>query len=275
MPNDDHLSPVGESWPSQTGNQLFQLAATLGIAHTQGQPACLPDDWDYREFFSIPAELFGTCGGTPATDYAGHIDERARAYLQDWNLFVDIMPTLRHYLQPSNRALEVLSHQEEFAALPRPILSVHVRRGDNVPGADPGHPVGKEQYHPLPPLKYYMAAMECVRRERGEWASVAVFGDDPEWNRKHIPAEYHHAGIVRAKEHLPEYHTDPAYDWIDWFMQASCEMHVCSNSTFGIMAAIIAAGGAVVPWPIFGPALDYIDASLMIPDAWKRLEYSC
>lgn len=255
------------------GNQLYQVAATLGIGHRYGQPVCLPDDWDYREYFSIPYPLFGTCGGTPAEHYAQNIDERAKVYLQDWNLFADIMPTIREYLAPSDRALTTLKIYDEFNALPRPILSVHVRRGDNVPGADPGHPIGKEQYHPLPPLQYYMAAMEQIRRDRGEWASVAVFGDDPEWNRKHIPAEYHHVGAVRAKEHLPEYQTETAWDWIDWFMQASCEMHVCSNSTFGIFAALVAGDDAVVPSPFFGPALDYIDSSLMIPPSWKRVPY--
>lgn len=255
------------------GNQFFQLAATLGIAHTQGLPACLPDAWDYREWFSIPAELYGTCGGTPATHYAEHIDERARSYLQDWNLFADIMPTLREYLAPSRVARETLAQYEEYRALERPVLAVHVRRGDNVPGADPGHPVDKHLWHPCPPLSYYMAAIEQMRRDRGAWGSMAVFGDDPKWNRAHIPAEYHHAGVVRAKEHLPEYHTEKALDWIDWFLLAEADEFVLSNSTFGVFAALIAGGPAIVPSPFFGPVLDYIDTSLLHPSTWKQVPY--
>lgn len=255
------------------GNQLYQLAATIGIGRVVGQPVCLPDDWDYREHFSVPAEFFGNCGGTPATDYAGHIDERARAYLQDLGFFSAILPELREYLAPSRLARETLAQYEEYHALKRPVLAVHVRRGDNVPGADPGHPVNKHLWHPCPPLSYYMAAIEQMRQDRGAWGSLAVFGDDPEWNKRCIPADYYDVGIVRAKEHLPEYHTEPALDWISWFLLSEADEFVLSNSTFGIFAAIIAGGPAIVPTPFFGPELDYVDSSLLHPPSWKKVPY--
>lgn len=255
------------------GNQLYELAATLGIADTYGQPVCLPDGWDYREWFSIPAELFGRCGGTPAEHFAKHIDERARVYLQDYNLFAHIMPTLRKYLAPSRMAREIIAEYTDFWALPHPVLAVHVRRGDNVPGADPGHKVGKDKWIPCPPLSYYNQAIARAYTMHADIpASVAVFGDDPNWNIANIPGDYHHVGTPRAKEHLPEYNSEQALDWIDWFLIAACEWHICSNSTYGIFAALIANDEpAVVPSPIFGPKLDYINTDLLFPPTWKKV----
>lgn len=256
------------------GNQLYELAATLGIGNLYGQPVCLPDEWDYREWFSIPAELFGRCGGTPADHFAKHIDERARVYLQDYNLFADIMPTLRRYLAPSRIAREIIDDScAAFLELPRPLLAVHIRRGDNVSGQDPGHPVDKHLWHPCPPLEYYERAIDLFD---GQYAAIATFGDEPEWNREHIKADYHHAGVPRAKEHLPEYRTEPAVDWLDWMLLAHhADFHVLSNSTFGIFAGLIAddAITPVVPWPIYGPKLDFIQAELLFPDNWRRLTY--
>lgn len=254
------------------GNQLYELAATLGITHARGEDACLPEDWDYRPWFSVPDQLFGrNCTGTPASDLVPHLDPRARDYLQDYRLFADIMPTLREYLSPSPVAQAVLAEHDEFWDLPRPVLAVHVRRGDNVPGADPGHPVGKHLFHPCPPLAYYMLAIEVARQTYGEAGTVAVFSDDPDWCEQHIPADYYQHGVVRAKEHLPQYHTEPALDWIDWFLLASCSAFVLSNSTFGWMAAMIAGGPAIVPTPIYGPALDFLDESILFPSTWTRL----
>lgn len=254
------------------GNQLYQVASTIGLGHRWEQPVCLDDDWDYREYFSIPAELFGRCGGTPASELATSLDERARVYLQDWNLFADIMPTIRKYLAPSMWALEMLETYDEFNALPRPIMSVHVRRGDNV--IDPAVPE-KWRYHICPPVEYYVRAMAHVTTLQGTPASIAVFSDDIIWCEQNISADYYHHGRPRAKEHEPEYLSEPAWDWVDWHMLASTELHVCSNSTFGIFAALVAGADSVVPWPFYGPELDYVDATLLIPPTWERMEYPC
>lgn len=253
------------------GNQLYQAAATIGLADLYGEGVGLPNDWSYREWFSIPDEMYGECDGVESSQLVHHIDPRAAIYLQDWNLFSHMLPRIQEYFSPSGRGRVEVAQFTEFAALKRPILSVHVRRGDNVPGQDPDT-VNKHLYHPCPPLEYYLGAI----KQFGDLPkSVAVFSDDIEWCEQNLEADYFHHGIARPKEHKPEYLTAPVRDQVDWFMQASCDYHVCSNSTYGIFAAIVANNEVppVISWPVFGPYLDYIDASLLFPDNWRRLEY--
>lgn len=247
------------------GNQLYQLAGTIGLARAYFEEPCLPP-WDYAPFFSVPPQFFGSCiEGVDARELVPHIDERARVYLQDIGLFTDVMDQIRDYLAPSELAVEVCDRIIDFQTLERPVLGVHVRRGDNVPGQDPATP-DKARYHGCPGADYYRRAVEAMRPA----GSVAVFSDDPEWCRAHLEADYFHLGVPRPKEHTPGW-TDPPLDWIDWHLLASCDAFVLSNSSFGIFAALMAGGPATVSWPLFGPALDYIDASLMVPAHWERL----
>lgn len=259
------------------GNALYQLAATAGIASRMGVEPRFNADWLHRPYFSVPDDLFvddwdhDHCIPAHHTHLAQHIDERCRIYLQDYNLFADILPTLRTWFAPSAKAQAILDAEPqvaEFGLLAGPILSVHVRRGDNAPGGDPGTP-DKHLYHPMPSLDYYL---EAIRQNPGA-ASMAVFSDDPDWCVEHIPgADLYFRGVTRPKEHESDYLTAPVLDWIDWQLQTRCHRHVCSNSTFGIMAAIIAADHrANVPWPIYGPRLKHIDASLLFPDTWRAI----
>lgn len=268
MPRDGHLLPVGEGRPSQTiGNQLYQFAATLGLAASRGEDACLPS-WDYAPFFSLPPELFDSCeGATEADTLVPWIDPRAACYLQDHSLFADIMPMIRAYLAPSLRAQDEINACHDFWALRRPVLACHVRRGDNAPGADPATPE-KWRFHGCPDADYYRRAIDLLRDDA---ASIALFSDDPEWASANIDADYVHFGTPRPKEDQPGYADEPR-DWLDWHLLAACDGgHVCSNSTYGVFAALVAGGPAIVPTPFFGPELSYIDASRLHPSDWVRL----
>ena len=41
------------------GNQLFGIAATIGLSLRHGYTPRFPADWKYRDVFNIPAEWFG------------------------------------------------------------------------------------------------------------------------------------------------------------------------------------------------------------------------
>lgn len=268
----DRLGLVG-----RLGNALYQLASTAGIAAARGVEPRFNANWIHRPYFSVPDALFTDDfgGGLRAeeTPNVRHIDPRHRIYLQDHNLFADILPTLREWLAPSDLAQSIMEVDVDplFDAFLGPVLSVHVRRGDNAPGGDPGTP-DKHLYHPMPSLSYYQAAAQAMAEH--EPVTIAAFSDDPDWVERMLPfADYVHRGVVRPKEHEPDYLTAPVLDWIDWQLQVRCDLHICSNSTFGIMAALIADDDVppIVPWPIFGPKLRYIDASLLFPRTWRRM----
>lgn len=249
------------------GNQLWQIAATLGIAETRGEEAGFPS-WDYMPYFSIPDRFFNNLPGTDVRTLVPHMTPNAATYLQDYSLFAPIARQIQLWFMPSMLARESIESCRDFHLLRKPVLSVHVRRGDNVPGADPGVE-DKHLYHPLPPLHYYQRAIAMCHGYR----SIAVFSDDPYWCMDNLEADYFHLGQPRVKEHLPEYANEPFNDWLDLFLMAQCNGgHVVANSTYGWWGAFLSGDPSpIVPKPWFGPRVDS-NADLMFPKGWRLLE---
>ena len=222
------LSQVG-----RLGNQMWEIASTIGIARKAGQQPAFPK-WDYQPFFSLPEEFFvDEPHGRHATEFVRYMDPRARAYLQDYNLFKDVEDEIKGYFQPSTKAKRILNKiwKEQFAPVvgDKKVLSIHVRRGDNVT-----HPEG---YHPLRSMDYYRGALEEI--ELSVCAKV-VFSDDPEWCRENLPKAFgfeldlYYEGVARPREYVDRvsYETAPVLDWVDLQLMARCDYHFISNSTY-------------------------------------------
>lgn len=259
------------------GNQLWQIASTVGIAQTLGQSVALPD-WDYRPYFRVPDEFFPDNlirnDGRPTiqafnTPLVKHMDPRCREYLQDLGLWEAIAPQVWSWFQPSELALSRIRSCATFVELPRPILSVHVRRGDNAKAPN--------NCHPLRPWSYYEQSIEKLD---GQFESILVTSDDVEWCRtafRDYEVKYEIAFSVaapRKKEHERGYRTEPFSDWLDLQVMSMCDLHVLSNSTFAWWGAFLSHDPSpIYPWPFMGADLDYIDCSLMFPDTWRRIDH--
>lgn len=259
------------SQTGRLGNQLWEIASTIGIAHAHGEEPRFPT-WDYQQYFSIPGEFFVPAGdlvGRPATDFVPHMDPRAKAYLQDFNLFSDIADTILEYFQPSTEALNVLEEEwdKHFATLEEPLVSVHVRRGDNVT-----HPSG---YHPLRSLDYYRRALELRP------GTVVCFSDDPAWCREHLAEAVGRdiavffEGVARPREYADRaaYENAPVLDWIDLQLMSACDHHVLSNSTYAWWGAFLSGQtDPIYPSNWFGWRVrDWTDSALMFPPTWQQV----
>lgn len=261
--------PMLGHW-GRLGNQLWQIASTVGLARRLGMTPVFPEDWAYRRWFSLPDEMFGDSGSADvyADVAASKISPANPAYLQDFGLWRDSYDEVRALLMPSVDAQDyALALYTEFFRLERPVLSVHVRRGDNV--IDPGIP-DKWRYHPLRPTSYYSQAMDLAREG---CKSVAIFSDDPTWCEVQLEADWYQRGIPRPKENEPGYDLPPM-DWVDLVLMTHCDRHVLSNSTFGWWGAMLSADPEpIYPWPWYGEALANEPAHLMFPRSWRRLEH--
>lgn len=253
------------------GNALFELAATAGIADRLGVEPRFNANWIHRPYFSVPDRFFTDdltgCVRAWSMPAADHIDARARQYLQDVNLFIHMMPTIREWLTPSPLAQEILADQAvEFEQLQGPVGGVHVRRGDNI--KDPGVP-NKADYHRTPPIEFYLGGIQLLSAHGA--ASIAAFTDDPEWCREHLPVDYVHEGVPRPKEHEADYLTAPVLDWVDLQLLTRCDAHIVSGSTFGVWGALLGRGRVWHATEVYGPRLDYIDSDLLFPSDWSTL----
>lgn len=241
----------------RTGNQMWQVASTVGMARKLGMDPLFPPTWAYRSVFSVPDEMFGTEKGPISSDLATELDPSERPYLQHRSLWADVEEEVLALFQPSEYARGLIDACT-FQQLERPVLSVHVRRGDLVQANNPTPNV--HLYHPLRPAKYYTEAMaELLPRVK----SVAVFGEDPEWNRANIPGDWY-------SDHPPD---DPAIDWLDLFLISLCERHVLSNSTYGVWGAYLSGDQeAIYPENWYGPLVSADNHAMVLP-GWR--EFPC
>jgi hypothetical protein len=243
------------------GNQLWQIASTIGLARRYGMDPLFPPTWSYRQFFSIPDELFGTEPGTESYTLhdVSHL-KGAAIYLQDLSLFDEDTAEIEKMLAP---------RRIEWDMLKESTLCIHVRRGDNLVQAP---------FYPLPTLDYYLRSVKDHPDH-----DVLIFGDDHPWNRdvlvphaQAVTARPVHAiqGVPRPKEHEPNYMSAPILDWRDLFLAARCDAFCLSNSTLGWWMAYLSRSDDVVyPDPWYGPAqkeaTGFDDHRLMMPELWR------
>jgi len=239
--------PLGQH--GRLGNQLFQIAGTIGIAASLNGEALFPKRWEYRRYFSLGEEFYAGRITIARCDQswprATSIDEAARVFLQDLSLWSACRETIHRFLQPSDLAQEVASRRySDLLALPSK-TAVHVRRGDYLTDGS----------HRPCPLGYYEHAAERIQAEAPSTQFV-VFSDDIAWCRRHLA--------------LP----DPHYvagnpDWLDMTLMSHCEHHICANSTFSWWGAFLSANPSpIVPW------LTGVQWPLRMsqPQGWREIE---
>jgi hypothetical protein len=192
------------------GNQLWQIASTIGIAASQGVRAGFPY-WRYADYFSVPATYFPDLASVEG-------DDLGPRYLQSVANFASVEPLIRSIFAPSAGTRARLAHRHHrLLSLPHK-TAVHVRRGDY---AD--HP---ELYVQLDE-DYYHRAMERAD------PPYLIFSDDPAWCRPRFPDD------CLIVEHNRDYE--------DLFLMASCDTVITANSSFSWWGAWLSTGRRIYP----------------------------
>lgn len=211
------------------GNQLWQIAATIGMAHQLGDVAGFPY-WRYRPYFSVPDFLF-----------PDHIDDQARdlgiVHPQNRRRLVGVEDVVRRYFAPGPEVWSRLSTRfADLLALPQK-TSVHVRRGDYVTFGG---------YFTILDAEYYAQAMSIME------GPYLVFSDDVDWCRRHL------GGDCAFMEHNMDYE--------DLFLMAACDRHIASNSSFSWWGSWLSGAPTVYPRQ-WGDAFEVVDHDVLPDDA--------
>lgn len=231
------------------GNQLWQIAGTMGLAHHEGDisQAWFPE-WQYAPFFSIPADHFPKTIPTSAKD-------SGKDFLQDLSLFSSCTDYVRSALQSSQLALNAASallapHVKESHR-----TAVHVRRGDYVR-------IG--YWFPLCPVHYYTMAMNEISDEHPN-TQFFIFSDDPQW------CEIQFGDMKNAILVSQVGNNSIEREIAEFTLMRSCDAFIISNSTFSWWAAYLSESGTVIsPDRWYNEGLSHLDHSVFTPPHWRQ-----
>lgn len=230
------------------GNQLFQIAATLGCAFDHDDVSRFPRT-EYSAFLSLPKEVwtYKGCSGPlysePCFSYRpipyALSDARTQClklhgYFQSEKYFGRHGDLIRTLLTPGGVDVAVEDS-----------VSVHVRRQDYLRLQD---------YHPTCGLDYYHRAFGQTGGRK-----LIIYSDDPDWCSKNFQGLASVAPRASAEEHFRA--------------MLRSRHHVIANSSFSWWSAWLAerAGSIVVaPRRWFGPKGPQ-DAGDLIPSRWQRI----
>ena len=206
------FSQLGTLPWGRLGNQLFCVAATIGIAHRNNQSFVFPP-WSYDNYFANPlptgsipaAQLYQQPGYayTPVDLPVGNWD--LRGSFQSERFFIEAASLVRHYFTPSADITAYIS-EKYGPLLSGDTCSLHVRRGDYV---------RQRAAFPPQPVAYYQHAIHQFPSA----TRFLVFSDDLAWCRRQFTGD--RFTFIEGEK-----------DLIDLFLMSRCRHHILSNSSF-------------------------------------------
>jgi hypothetical protein len=221
----------------QMGNQLWEIASTIGEARRHGDVAGFPD-WRYRPYFNVPDDLFPDLSDPARRE----THDLGWDYLQDRRYLEGVEDEVREYFRPRPEVWTRLATRfAELLALEHK-TSLHVRRGDYL--VHPGIFIS------LTPDYYH----EAMSQTEGPYL---VFSDDLEWCRQHL------RGDCIFMEHNRNFE--------DLFLLSACDEHIIANSTFSWWGAWLSGRPTVCPSQWWVPSYPLSPAPLLEP-SWTFVD---
>jgi hypothetical protein len=229
------------------GNQMFQVASTIGIARKYGRGFCFPkwvnydqqvrfnisDDYQIAEHFEHQLPLWDGRQYPEHFMHWGYSDlfvpdnVDLTGHMQSEKYFRHCEDVIRHYFQ-----FKKPTDKHDYTA-------VHVRMGDY--GSD---------YHPICTQEYYRQAVEKVG------GKIILFSDEPQKAMQYLDGIRIHS--VDTNKTIDALHA-----------MSMCNRHIIANSTFSWWGAWLAKSECIVaPKQWFGPAASHLETKDIYPESW-------
>ena len=217
------ISIEGLGKNGRLGNQLFQVASTIGIANkNQAKPVfeswyCTYTNKDISSFFKnkleyrkqiIPSWRYIENGfNFNRIPYRNNMS--IKGYFQTEKYFSECKDLIYHYFEPSDVLKDkVVGDYKKLRLEGKKTSSVHIRRGDYI-----GNHV-----HEVCDLNYYNNAISYMKNHF-QVEKFLIFSDDIEWCKNNFKG--------------PEfYFSENEIDIEDLFLMTLCDNHIISNSSF-------------------------------------------
>lgn len=193
------------------GNQLFQIASTLGIAEANGAQPSFPQ-WKYEKYFEDPLPHHNN--GLHKYEEKQYHYERVtidrdtdlHGYFQSYKYF-----PLNYKPKFSN---EIRTQWKTHECFSKETIAIHIRRGDYV---------GHELYYQLL-ITWYISALLTIPNWKD--CNILLFSDDLEYCKVHF-------------ECLPNAYFIKGYEIDHLCLMSMCDHHIIGNSTYGWWGAYL------------------------------------
>lgn len=228
------------------GNQMFQIASTIGIATRHGYEFGFPawknydakerfntkEDIDVQQYFKNPLPLCAKKDRVHFVDWGYHrlnLEDNISlaGHLQSEKYFLHCKDLVRHYFE-----LKDSDWENNY------FCTIHVRLGDY-----------DDNYHPRLGLEYYVPAMEMTLSRYSGMKQIdhfVVFSDEPKRAREmfkdfknviiypEAPTMYHFARMQKFKHHIIGNSTFSW--WAAWLSNCPPQNVIAPRNWFGKVA---------------------------------------
>jgi hypothetical protein len=255
------------------GNQMFQFASTLGIAHKLGLDARFPIENCFRLQGSGPfdpklgrnmlvkCDLLDCFEIDPIYFIPEHHISFENVYnesifgynsesesIKDGTVLYGYFQTEKYFLDIREHILSQFKFKEEFEKPAsaymglikgegeQQIVSIHIRRGDYVMFPD---------HHPTCSKEYYQKSIEKIR-EHVPQCKFLVFSDDVDWCRN----EFNGEEFIICDLNSP---------YVELCLMSLCDHHIIANSSFSWWGSWLNRSNSkktIAPSKWFGPAIN-------------------
>ena len=228
------FSNLGKKGFGRLGNQLFQIASTMGIAEKNNTTAIFPQ-WGYSKYFEpIPngVQQFPIHKEQSFEHYDindNNID--LHGWFQSEKYFGSTIPKLKNITKELNT------------------IAVSIRRGDYI---------GNPNYYEIP-IHWYISALLSI--DNWQQHKILFFSDDIEYCHVHF-------------ECLPNAEFCSGTDIQQLQRMASCEKHIIANSTFSWWGAYLSESTQVIhSGKLFAGRLSELHTGAdFYPERWIKFE---
>lgn len=211
------------------GNQLFQIASTIGIAHTNAMDFTFPK-WEYSEHFvnDLPHAIIWDYEvyKEPSSNYNDvklnkGFNWSLEGYFQSWKYFHSVRDIVKYYLEPD---FVTTNKYRDF-------VSIHIRRGDYIGSS----------FHINLRHNYYRDAMNLFPN-----SNFLVFSDDIDF-AMNCGWFSHDKCIFKESDHSKGINTNTPEDLLHLMYMSKCKAHIIANSSFSWWSAYLSGNQTVAP----------------------------
>jgi hypothetical protein len=257
------------------GNQMFQYASLLGIAKNRGFDYGIryanKDEFAYanplvgKEKLDL-VDAFGDLSAKDSTDVTPDYALQEEKHEFDTRIYNDVpdkcdltgyFQTEKYFASFKDEVKKDFTFKEEIVDdckrilseidTDRPLVSVHIRRGDYTQLQD---------FHPLCPVEYYLDSLNIVGNDH----YPVVFSDDIEWCKNNLKLD-------------EAYYCDGNDQFVDMCLMSMCDSNIIANSSFSWWGAWLNRNEnktVVAPSQWFGSKLADKNTDDMYCEGWVK-----